>query len=427
MTTVTRAANSGNGRVSELVGLVGTAGHAGMAGMAGLVRTRRVIVTCGAGGVGKTTMAAALGVAAALGGRRVAVVTIDPARRLADALGLAALGNQPQRVDLSAVESAMSATAEGQRANWWAPIAGPTEGAAGQNGQTGGGGELWAMMLDARATFDDLVRLHAPSVERAERILVNPLYRNISGALSGTQEYMAVEKLHELVTNPRDASGASIAPFDCVIVDTPPTRNALDVLAAPERLTRFLDNRVFRAMMAPARSGFRVVGVATQAALAGLGKVVGSEVIGDAVAFFRAFDGMEEGFRQRAQASLALLRDEATAWVLVTTPRIEPVEEAIFFAGELVRMGLRVDALVANRVQLPIEPLPAIPVSVGPLRTAVLRAHEIHARAGAHRAVLAPLRHVVGPHAVVAEVPLSAADIHDLDALTKVAASLCGA
>lgn len=384
-------------------------------GLAELVRTRRVIVTCGAGGVGKTTMAAALGVAAALSGRRVAVVTIDPARRLADALGLAALGNQPQRVDLSAVATEMDAAAEGRRANWWAPIA----------GQTAGVGELWAMMLDARATFDDLVRLHAPSAERAERILVNPLYRNISGALSGTQEYMAVEKLHELVTNPRDASGASIDPFDCVIVDTPPTRNALDVLAAPERLTRFLDNRVFRAMMAPARGGFRVVGVATQAALAGLGKVVGSEVIGDAVAFFRAFDGMEEGFRQRAQASLALLRNGATAWVLVTTPRIEPVGEAIFFAGELGRMGLRVDALVANRVQLPIDPLPAIPVSAGPLRTAVLRAYEIHARAGAHRSVLAPLLHAVGPNALVAEVPLSAGDIHDLAALTEVAASLC--
>ena len=416
MTAVNQAGSTGNGRV-------GAPSVGERAGLAGLVRTRRVIVTCGAGGVGKTTMAAALGVAAALSGRRVAVVTIDPARRLADALGLTALGNQPQRVDLSAVESAMNTVAEGHRANWWAPIAGQT----GDAGQTGGVGELWAMMLDARATFDDLVRLHAPSAERAERILVNPLYRNISGALSGTQEYMAVEKLHELVTNPRDASGASIAPFDCVIVDTPPTRNALDVLAAPERLTRFLDNRVFRAMMAPARSGFRVVGVATQAALAGLGKVVGSEVMGDAVAFFRAFDGMEEGFRQRAQASLALLRNDATAWVLVTTPRIEPVEEAMFFAGELARMGLRVDALVANRVQLPIDPLPAIPVSAGPLRTAVLRAHEIHMRAGAHRAVLAPLRHAVGPHAVVAEVPLSAADIHDLDALTTVAASLCEA
>lgn len=358
-----------------------------------LIATRRVLVTCGAGGVGKTTTAAALGLAAAMAGRRVCVVTIDPARRLADALGLAELGNRPQRVDLSSLADV-------------------------------DGGELWALMLDARATFDDLVRLHAPSADRAERILTNPLYRNISSALSGTQEYMAVEKLHELVTAPIAADGSAIEPFDCVIVDTPPTRNALDVLAAPERLTRFLDNRVFRAMMAPARSGLRVVGVAAQAALAGLGKVVGADVIADAVAFFRAFDGMEEGFRRRAQASLALLRDRSTAWVLVTTPRVEPVDEAIFFAGALAGMGLHVDAVVANRVQAKIDPLPAVPVTPGPLRTAVQRAHAIDARADAHRAVLAPLRAAVGPEAITAEVPLSATDIHDLTALADVARGL---
>ncbi len=389
-------------------------------GLAELVRTRKVLVTCGAGGVGKTTAAAALGLAAALAGRRVAVVTIDPARRLADALGLAALGNQPQQVDLAQIliRSQTRLDVDG-RANWWAPL-NPSDPA-----DNPARGELWAMMLDARATFDDLVRMNAPSVERAERILANPLYRNVSGALSGTQEYMAVEKLYELVTNPRDANGDAIAPFDCVIVDTPPTRNALDVLAAPERLTRFLDNRVFRAMMAPARSGLRVVGVATQAALAALGKVVGTEVIGDAVAFFRAFDGMEEGFRVRAQASLALLRNDATAWILVTTPRAEPVEEAVFFAGELARMGLRVDAVVANRVQNHIDPLPALPVSPGPLRTAVLRAREIDARATAHRGVLAPLLAAVGARTSVAEVPLAAGDVHDLDALLDVAHALC--
>lgn len=396
---------------------VSTTDPADTAGLTDIVRHRRVIVTCGAGGVGKTTTAAALGLAGALRGRRVAVVTIDPARRLADALGLATLGNQPQRVDFSNAEMALEGTA--------GDVGEHGQGAHGRAGEHGEVGELWAMMLDARATFDDLVRLHAPSAERAERILVNPLYRNISSALSGTQEYMAVEKLYELVTNPRDASGTPIAPFDCVIVDTPPTRNALDVLAAPERLTRFLDNRVFRAMMAPARSGFRVVGVAAQAALAGLGKIVGSEVIGDAVAFFRAFDGMEEGFRQRAQASLALLRDDATAWVLVTTPRIEPVEEAVFFTGELRRLGLRVDAIVANRVQFPIDPLPAVPVSPGPLRTAVLRAYEINARADAHRSVLAPLRHAVGERTAVAQIPLASEDIHDLNALIGVAADLC--
>ncbi len=376
--------------------------------IAELVASRRVIVTCGAGGVGKTTMAAALGLAAAHGGRRVAVVTIDPARRLADAFGLTALANAPQRVLLPPVDAP-------GRAKWWSPLTG-----------TGSGtGELWAMMLDASATFDDLIRRHAPSAEQAERILTNRLYRNISGALSGTQEYMAVEKLHELVTGPRGLDGTLLEPFDCVIVDTPPTRNALDVLAAPERLTRFLDNRVFRAMMAPARRGLRVVGVAAQAALAGLGKVVGTEVIGDAVAFFRAFDGMEEGFRERAQASLALLRNEATAWVLVTSPRAETVEEAVFFAGALGELGLQVDAVIANRMQAKVEPMPALPTSPGPLRTAVMRAAEIDARADAHRAVLAPLRQAIGANTPITEVALSDGDVHDLDALAVIAAELC--
>ena len=385
--------------------------------LAELTSTRRVLVTCGAGGVGKTTMAAALGLAAALGGRRVAVVTIDPARRLADALGLDSLANQPQRVDLDTVRNA---AADGRRANWWAPID-----ATSAEATAAASGELWALMLDARATFDDLIRKHAPSTEQAERILANRLYRNISGALSGTQEYMAVEKLHELVTAPRGVDGSPIKPFDCVIVDTPPTRNALDVLAAPERLTRFLDNRVFRAMMAPARRGLRVVGVAAQAALAALGKVVGTEVIGDAVAFFRAFDGMEEGFRERAQESLALLRDDATAWILVTTPRTETVEEAVFFAGALGEMGLHVDAVVANRMQPHIDPLPAIPPTPGPLRTAVMRAHAIDARADAHRRVLVPLRTAVGPTTVFADVPLAPVDVHDLQGLATIAQAIC--
>ena len=355
-------------------------------------------------------MAAALGLAAAQQGRRVAVVTIDPARRLADAFGLAELANAPQRVLLPPVDGP-------GRAKWWSPLTGTGE---------PGSGELWAMMLDASATFDDLVRRHAPSAQQAERILGNRLYRNISSALSGTQEYMAVEKLHELVTAPRGTGGETLAPFDCVIVDTPPTRNALDVLAAPERLTRFLDNRVFRAMMAPARRGLRVVGVAAQAALAGLGKVVGTEVIGDAMAFFRAFDGMEEGFRERAQASLALLRNEATAWVLVTSPRGETVEEAVFFASALSELGLHVDAVIANRMQAKIDPMPALPATPGPLRTAIMRARSINARADAHREVLAPLRAAVGPDTPVAEVALSDGDVHDLGALGLIAAELCG-
>ena len=179
-----------------------------MASLGEIVAERSIIVCCGSGGVGKTTAAAALAVAAADRGRRACVVTIDPAKRLADALGLDALTNEPNRVA----------------------------------GAGSDGGELWAMMLDTTATFDDVVRRHAGTAQQAETILANRIYRNISGSLSGTQEYMAMEKLHDLHADRR---------FDVVIVDTPPTRNALDFLDAPRRLTRFLDHKLFRLLTMP--------------------------------------------------------------------------------------------------------------------------------------------------------------------------------
>ena len=212
-----------------------------------------MIVCCGSGGVGKTTTAAVIGLEAARAGRRAVVVTIDPARRLADALGLAdGLAAEPQRIELDAA------------------------------------GELWAMMLDTATAFDGIVRRNAPDEAQAERILTNRFYRNISGALSGTQEYMAAETLHQLHADDR---------FDLVVVDTPPSRNALDFLEAPSVLARFLDHRLFRLLMLPARRGMRVVNAATQPLLRAIGRVVGSDVLADAVAFFQAFAGMEGGFR----------------------------------------------------------------------------------------------------------------------------------
>jgi anion-transporting ArsA/GET3 family ATPase len=226
-----------------------------------------VIVCCGSGGVGKTTTAAVIGLEAARGGRRAVVVTIDPARRLADALGLAdGLAPEPQRIRLDDVSD--------------------------------GSGELWAMMLDTAAAFDALVRRTAASERQAQRILENPFYRNISGALSGTQEYMAAETLHQLHGDER---------FDIVVVDTPPSRNALDFLEAPGVLARFLDHRVFRLLMLPARRGMSIVSAATQPLLRAIGRVVGSDVLADAVAFFQAFAGMETGFRQRAEDVIRLL------------------------------------------------------------------------------------------------------------------------
>ena len=356
----------------------------------------RVIVCCGPGGVGKTTTAAALGLALAASGRRVAVVTIDPARRLAQALGLDSLGNNPTPVPL-----ASDATA---------------------------GGGLWALMLDTRATFDGLVTRYAPSPEQAERILANTFYRNIAGTLSGTQEYMAMEKLYELVHAPVDDTGTAIPLFDCVIVDTPPTRNAIEFITAPERLTRFLDNRVFRALTAPARTGLRVVGVATQAVLRSLGRVVGGEVIADAIAFFQAFEGMEAGFRERAQDVLRLLRDDGSTWVIVTSPRAESAAEATLFAQQLADQGISVRAIVANRMQPSFDPLPPLDSQDESLRPAIVRAQMINSTAGAHVHVIEPLLEFVRSttlgEVAYLSVPLQPVDVHDMTGLADIGAAL---
>jgi anion-transporting ArsA/GET3 family ATPase len=282
-----------------------------------MIDAARIIVCCGTGGVGKTTTSAALGLHAARTGRRAVVVTIDPAKRLADALGLGDLPNEPARIDIRTGNDG-----------------------AGNDG-TAGGGELWAMMLDTRSTFDALVRRHSSDPSQAERILANRFYRNISGALSGTQEYMAAEKLFELHDDDR---------FDLVIVDTPPTRNALDFLEAPDRLVRFLDHRLYRILLAPARSGVRVLNAAAQPLLRTIGRVVGTETLSDAIGFFEAFDGMESGFRDRAAHVVGLLRSTATRWVLVASPRHDTVEEALWFAEALGEQAVRVDAVILNRV-----------------------------------------------------------------------------
>jgi anion-transporting ArsA/GET3 family ATPase len=270
-----------------------------------LVRERSIIICCGSGGAGKTTTSAAVALAGALAGRKTCVVTIDPARRLADALGLAELSNEPRRIE------------------------GPWP------------GEMSAVMLDAKRTFDDLVARYSADAEQAERILSNRLYRNLTSALAGTQEYMAAEKLYEL-----HATGD----FDLVVVDTPPTRNALDFLDAPGRLTRFLENRVFRLLLMPTRASLKALTIATQALLRTISKVAGSEIVEDAVAFFRAFDGMEEGFRDRARRVQELLADAGTAFVLVAAPRRDSVDEAGYFADRLAEAHQPVSALVVNRL-----------------------------------------------------------------------------
>ena len=264
-----------------------------------------VLVCCGSGGVGKTTAAAALGLQAALLGRRAVVVTIDPAKRLADALGVpGGLTNDPVQL----------------------PVDGP--------------GELWALMLDTATTFDGLVRANAADDEQAERILANRFYRNVAGSLSGTQEYMAAERLHALHADPR---------FDLVIVDTPPTRNALDFLDAPSTLAKFIDHPLFKMLMLPTRRGLKVLNLAAQPVLKTIGKVVGGDVLADAVAFFQAFAGMETGFRERADEVIVLLASDTTRFVLVASPRADTVAEAKFFAARLREGGLAVGAVIVNR------------------------------------------------------------------------------
>ena len=257
-------------------------------------------------------------------------------------------------------------------------------------------------MLDTKTTFDRLVTRYAVGEEQAERILANGFYRNVSGALSGTQEYMAMEKLYEL----HEDGG-----YELIVVDTPPTRHALDFLDAPDRLLRMLDNRVFRLLMMPTRAYLRVASVAVQTFLRTVSRVVGSEVVDDIVGFFRAFEGMEAGFRERAGRVRALLADGGAAFVLVTSPRRDALDEAEFFAQRLESEGRTVAALIVNRV----HPTFGTELSEG-LYDNLGDFNEIAARERGH---LSDLTARIGS-AAVAYVPFLAHDVHDLEALSEI-------
>jgi anion-transporting ArsA/GET3 family ATPase len=285
--------------------------------LAEIVARKRIIVCAGSGGVGKTTMAAAIALRAAVGGKKVAVLTIDPARRLAAALGLEALTNDPVRINKRKF------TAAGLKPE----------------------GELYAMMLDTKTTFDHLVMRYAPSRSQAERIIANRFYRNISGTLSGTQEYMAMEKLFEL-----HKEGV----YDLIVIDTPPTRNALDFLDAPRRMIGFLESRVLRWFLIPyIRAGgglMRIANVAATAFLRLVKLIIGAEVLADTAEFFGNLEGMYDGFKERAGEVAALLKSESTSFVVVTSPSQETIKEAVYFSTRLDESGLPFGGLVVNRV-----------------------------------------------------------------------------
>ncbi len=270
-----------------------------------MLESSKVIICIGTGGVGKTTTAAALGYMAAKAGRRVCVVTIDPARRLADAMGISELNNTPRKI------------------------------------QTSSDLDLWAVMLDPNSTFDELVQKFATSPEQVEKIFHNSIYHNLTENLSGTQEYMAMEKLHELASDSR---------FDLLVVDTPPARNAIEFLNAPKRLIGFLENRVFKLLISPTQSIFRPVTLATRILLRTISKVVGAQVVTDAVEFFQAFEGMEAGFKERAAEVQNLLAQDTTSFVLVTGTHKDTIDEALFFASRLDEFDLAVDLVISNRV-----------------------------------------------------------------------------
>jgi len=381
---------------------------------------RRILVCVGSGGVGKTTTAAALALAAARRGKRTLVLTIDPARRLASSLGLASLGHQVQQVDPALV----------------------------RRGAPSDRGELWAMMLDQKQAFDEVVGRHAKDPAAVKRILANPVYAQISGSLSGAQEYAAMAKLHDF-----DRTGE----WGLIVVDTPPTAHALDFLDAPRKLSEAIDSPAiewFRKLQGEGGSRWSLVGKTGAYVLQRLAKFVGSKFIDDLGVFFTEFNDILGGFRQRAEETFALLRQPRVGFVLVASPEPMAVREALAFHQRLVTAAMPFVGFVVNKVY------PARPIAAGPgmppganqgtiehalaahpgvqklglsgtSRTmaaqALLIAHtELETLAAADKRVLDQLRMAGGSAALVVQVPLLRDDVHDVDRLVGLERFLLG-
>jgi len=364
-------------------------------------RRTRIIVCCGSGGVGKTTIAAAIGLRAAERGRHVVVLTVDPARRLAQSMGLTSLDNTPRPVN-------------GIRA--------------------GGAGSMHAMMLDMKRTFDEIVESHADP-DRAAQILANPFYQSLSSSFAGTQEYMAMEKLGQL----RRADE-----WDLIVVDTPPSRSALDFLDAPQRLGRFLDGRLLRLLVAPARlggrTGLRMLNAGFGLVTGAITKIIGSQLLRDVQTFVSAMDTMFGGFRERAEYTYRLLRAPGTAFLVIAAPEHDALREASYFVERLEQEDMPLAGLILNRVhRSPAARLSAArslaaaealqDVDNGESTSLGITALRLHAermhQAESERRLA---RRFTAAHPLVpmTQVPAQPDDVHDLNGLRVIGGSFAG-
>jgi anion-transporting ArsA/GET3 family ATPase len=357
-----------------------------------------IIVCCGSGGVGKTTTSAALALRAAERGRKVVVLTIDPARRLAQSMGIEVLDNTPR------------------------PVAGVSKG-------DGKGGSLDAMMLDMKRTFDEVVESQA-SPEKANQILENPFYIALSSSFAGTQEYMAMEKLGQI-----HADARRDGTYDLIVVDTPPSRSALDFLDAPERLSSFLDGRFIKLLLTPARGPARLMSAGLAMVTNALTKVLGAQVLRDMQTFVAAFDTLFGGFRQRAQKTFELLQADGTAFLVVAAPEPDALREAAYFVERLSEDAMPLAGLVVNRASS--EPQGEVSAEEATaaaerlrkddpdsLTAGLLRLHADRMRLVARETRLRRRFEAAHPQVPTAVVPALAGDVHDLSGLRQVGALL---
>lgn len=373
-----------------------------------MLTDKRIVVCVGPGGVGKTTTAAALALAAARRGQRTLVITIDPAKRLANSLGLSELGHDAQQVDPALVRAGLPADSPGATR-----------------------GELHAMMLDQKRAFDEIVEHHAKDAAAIQRILANPVYQQISGTLAGAQEYAAMVKLHDFDQTRR---------WDLIVVDTPPTAHALDFLDAPTKLSEAIDSPAiewFRKIQGDSGSGWSLLGRTGSFVLKRLAKFVGSRFLDDLAAFFTEFNDILGGFRNRAEETFALLRQPKVGFVLVASPEPIAVREALFFHQRLIAAAMPFVGFVANRVhqgsgltaevpavlaELSAQPsVTALGLSGTTLRIvaeSLVTSHKnAEVLAAADRESIAQLHRTMNGKGVLVEVPLLPEDVHDVDRL----------